>query len=367
MSRIPTRLFVELCAGTAALSLAHFAKGDPLKSRKGAYKQVKPPVSRMGSKAGYAEAILDVLGLEPGEGREVGTHYLWCEPDPGCRLLLYAYRKASLSQEAASILRGWAGEDPRALWERLRAEGPPRLPDGGAEAGEVARAVTMGQWSYRRMEPESGWCSVRVPCGEEPIIEGDRKPARNIAADIAGLATLPAEVHPDARAVDPREVARWLQIVASNELINVAWNEAAGRWQNTGKGGTTFGGPVGYGGDRVPGKLDALPGDLPADIAPDARAIEPGPCLPPGTICYMDPPYVGTTQYANHLGRADVVAIARRWAAAGATVCISEAEPIPDLVADGWEVADITGRRKGQRRTFSKQQSEYLTIKRATP
>lgn len=74
-----------------------------------------------------------------------------------------------------------------------------------------------------------------------------------------------------------------------------------------------------------------------------------------------------TTGYANKLPRADVIALARRWADAGATVCISEAEPIPELVADGWEVADITRRRKGQRRTFSKQQSEYLTIKRATP
>jgi len=288
VSRIPTRLFVELCAGTAALSLAHFAKGDPLKSRKGAYKQVKPPVSRMGSKAGYAEAILDVLGLEPGEGREVGTHYLWCEPDPGCRLLLYAYRKASLSQEAASILRGWAGEDPRALWERLRAEGPPRL-EGVAEAREVARWLT-------------------VTAGATGGVGGFK-----------GLHCRRANVD---------------GFIPSRKGLAQAVEEMS---------------------------------ELPATILPDARVADLSITLPHGTICYMDPPYVGTTQYANHLGRADVVAIARRWAAAGATVCISEAEPIPDLVADGWEVADITGRRKGQRRTFSKQQSEYLTIKRATP
>lgn len=291
MSRIPTRLFVELCAGTAALSLAHFAKGDPLKSRKGAYKQVKPPVSRMGSKAGYAEAILDVLGLEPGEGREVGTHYIWCEPDPGCRLLLEAYRDAALAKAAADIIRGWAGEDPRALWERLRAEGPPRLPEGQVDAGEVARQILTAGWAFRPGHPESGF---RDPYG-----------------GFSGS--------------------------GSTDTITVAGMVA---------------------------RVDGLPA-CPATILPDALDVDP-PALPAGTVVYVDPPYVGTTPYAHKLPRADVVALARRWAGAGATVCISEAEPIPDLVGDGWEVADITGRRKGQRRTFSKQQSEYLTIKRAT-
>lgn len=286
MSRHPTKLFVELCAGTAALSLAHFAKGAPLKSRKGAFKQVKPPVSRMGSKSGYAEAILDVLGLEPGEGQAAGTHYIWCEPDPGCRLLLEAYRDAALAKAAADIIRGWADEDPRALWERLRAEGPPRYP---ADAREVARWLTITAGATGGVGGFKGLHCLR------PSVDGFIPSRSSLSATI--------------EAAEP----------------------------------------------------------ITAVILPDARATDPWPSLPPGTVVYIDPPYVGTTQYANKLPRADVIALARRWADAGATVCISEAEPIPDLVADGWEVADITGRRKGQRRTFSKQQSEFLTIKRATP
>jgi hypothetical protein len=282
------------------------------------------------------------------------------------RLLLEAYRDGALAKAAAAIIRSWAGEDPRALWERLRAEGPPRCTDGGVEAGEVARVVTTGQWSYRRMEPESGWCSVRVPCGDEPIIEGDRKPARNIAADIAGLATLPAAIAPDARQVDPREVARWCQITASNRLINTAWSDAEGRWINTGDGGATFGGAAFCSPpERTAEALDGVVGDFPALIHPDARAVDPGPALPPGTVAYMDPPYVGTTGYASDLPRADVVALARRWAAAGAVVCVSEAEAIPDLVAEGWHAVRIDGERVGQRRTFSKQQAEWLTLNRA--
>jgi len=89
------------------------------------------------------------------------------------------------------------------------------------------------------------------------------------------------------------------------------------------------------------------------------------PALPPGTVAYMDPPYVGTTGYAADLPRAEVVALARRWAAAGAVVCVSEAEAIPDLVAEGWHAVRIDGERVGQRRTFSKQQAEWLTLNRA--
>jgi hypothetical protein len=341
-------LFVELCAGTAAVSLRLHRDG------------ARPPVSRMGSKSGFASVILRVLGLVPGQR---AAAYLWCEPDPGVRLLLEAYRDGALAKAAAAIIRSWAAEDPRALWERLRGEGPPRLPDGGAEAGEVARSYLLGAWSFRQSEPESGF--VASDNHSKPGRPGGRQSVATLASGIKGNPTLPAAIAPDARQVDPREVARVLQIIASNELINVAWSDVHNAWRNTGIGGTTFGGPIGYGGDRVPGKLEALPVPLPALIHPDARAVDPGPALLPGTVAYMDPPYVGTTGYAADLPRAEVVALARRWAAAGATVCISEAEAIPDLVAEGWHAVRIDGERVGQRRTFSRQQAEWLTLNRA--
>ncbi len=99
---------------------------------------------------------------------------------------------------------------------------------------------------------------------------------------------------------------------------------------------------------------------LPATITPDARAIEPAD-LPPGTVVYMDPPYVGTTGYGNDLPRSEVVSMARRWADAGARVASSEAEPIGALVDDGWFTVEITSQRIGQKRTFSKQQREWVT------
>ena len=272
----PVPLFVELCAGTAALSLRLHARG------------ARPPVSRMGAKTGYADAILRVLGLAPGAR---AAHYLWCEPDPGVRLLLEAYRDADLARAAAAIIRGWSDEEPRALWERLRAEGPPVLPATGPE---VARWQVLSAWAFRSGEPKSGFNAGAVYPRPATLTDHGGN-GRSVATEAA------------------------------------AW--------------------------------DGLP-EMPATIAPDARDVHP-PALPPGTVCYMDPPYLGTTGYAADLPRSEVVALARRWQAAGAVVCISEAEPIPELTADGWHAVRIDGERQGQKRTFSRQQAEWLTLSEA--
>ena len=112
--------------------------------------------------------------------------------------------------------------------------------------------------------------------------------------------------------------------------------------------------------ETIGARLDDLP-ELPATVL--VEAVEP-PRLPEGSWVYIDPPYQGTTGYAHDLPREEVVRLARLWREAGAHVCISEAEPIPDLVAEGWHVVEITGDRKGQKRTFSKQKREFLTMSR---
>lgn len=167
---------------------------------------------------------------------------------------------------------------------------------------------------------------------------------------------LPAAIAPDARQVDPREVARW---AVSHALTGMSGgydcaSERAAR-------GERWGGDVR---DFVPNRMSRIDA-MPATIAPDARAIDPGPALPPGTVVYADPPYLNTTGYAADLPRAEVVTLARRWAAAGAVVCISEAEAIPELVVEGWHTVRIDGERSGQKRTFSKQQAEWVTLNRA--
>jgi hypothetical protein len=87
---------------------------------------------------------------------------------------------------------------------------------------------------------------------------------------------IPATITPDARHIDPREVARWAQITASNRLIHTAWSDTEGRWINTGDGGATFGGdafcsPC----ERTAEGMEAAPGDVPAVVVPDAREVDP--------------------------------------------------------------------------------------------
>jgi len=233
----------------------------------------------MGAKTGYADVILRCMGLRPGQGAE---HYLWCEPDDGVRLLLHAYRDRELATKAAAIIRGWKGEEPRALWERLRAEGPATCPP--VDAREVARWAITAWQAYRQGFPDSGYRA-----------------------------------------------------------------SAGGDWPDRPPEGET-----------VATRLTDAP-TLPATIADDAREVDP-PRLPPGVVAYIDPPYLNTTGYAHLFPRSEWLPVVRRWRDAGALVVVSEAEPIPALMAEGWHAVRIDGERRGQKRTFSKQQAEWLTM-----
>lgn len=259
-------LLVELCAGTAALSLRLERAG------------ARPPVSRMGAKTGYSDAILALAGLNPGDK---AGHYLWCEPDDGVRLLLHAYRDADLAREAARIIRSWADEEPRALWERLRAEGPARCPP--VDAREV------GRWSF---------------------VQANKAP------------------HAECWKTVPRAA------VACGVEANLS----------------------------VVGLASRFLGGLPATIHDDARTAPVPVPVPPGTLVYMDGPYENTTGYSHLFPRGEQVEVARRWDSAGARVMISEAVPIEELTSEGWHAVEVTAMRVGQKRTFARVATEWVTM-----
>lgn len=270
MSPIP--LFVELCAGTAALSLRLAQPG------------ARPPVSRLGSKQGYADAILRVLGLRPGQG---ARRFLWADPDPGCRLLHEGYLDVELRSDASEMVRRWAVRPPKPLWRSLMAEGAPRA-------------------------------------------------------------------HP----ASARELARWARIITANRLITVYFDGAAGRWLNGGDGGVTHGGAEFCTDPEALAAALALAPDMVGSTAPSAFAWVPQP----EAICYIDPPYQGTTGYGNDLSREAVVDLALRWSEAGAVVCVSEAEALPELLDLGWCAREITWHKRGHSRSFSRQKREFLTM-----
>jgi hypothetical protein len=134
---------------------------------------------------------------------------------------------------------------------------------------------------------------------------------------------------------------------------------------NTGNGGTKFGGDFCTRIDRLVAAVERAEA-LPASVVTDAAAGPPD-VVPPGSVVVIDPPYVGTCPYAHDLPRAEVVRVARAWAAKGARVAVCEAEAIGELVADGWEPVEITDMKKGHRRSFSRQQVEMLTLSQPPP
>lgn len=123
-----------------------------------------------------------------------------------------------------------------------------------------------------------------------------------------------------------------------------------------------------------------LPGERRQDTTAVAVAVARLPRFPPlavwqgvaeglvlpddlrGFVMLADPPYQGTTGYPHgDCPRETVLRLAREWSERGAVVAVCEAEPLP---LDGWHHVEVTHGRKGQKRTFSRQQSEWLTLNR---
>ena len=329
------RLFVELCAGSAAVTLRLLGG-----------RRSRPPVSYQGSKNGLASTILHVLGLRSGQGADA---VLLNDPGPWSKVWRVLVDPAG-ARRVAEIIRGWVGEDPRALWERLRAEPVPE------DEGEAAArwAYINGQSVQKGGEGGASWFTRPNGDGQKDVASFARDTDR-----LSRLAFPPGTLvlGEDAAGIEPRDVARWLAVQGL-------------RYKDTGGFKATAGG--GWP-DRPPDidaparAVDGLAAWPPALVSNlDAADIDPRPPLPPGTVCYIDPPYFGDgsrkiTGYAHEFHRASVVEVAERWKAAGARVAVSECVAVPELVAAGWYAVEITGERRGQKRTFGAT-PEFLTL-----
>lgn len=93
---------IELCAGTAAVSLAALGCS-------------RFPVSRIGSKQGWTAPILAALGV-----RDVDTAIL-VEADPRLAALLTAMISTSERLAMARAVEASLADDSRAVWERARS------------------------------------------------------------------------------------------------------------------------------------------------------------------------------------------------------------------------------------------------------
>ena len=413
----PPRAFIEAPAGLASVSLR--LHGGP---------HCRPPISRMGNKAGYAEAILGLAGLR--SGQSAGA-FVWCEADADVRGLLRAYPDAAMLRRVADIIRGWADEEPRALWERLRAERKARGPvaDDAGVAGWICvqgRSI-MGVYG-------SGFVETEDTGGKARGLRPDNF-ARGCTtlADVAGWMWSTAVGHPggggytgEFRALGPTQQAHMGPTTCAKyverygvddrgyplapqgcsrgeladacadlaEVATPAGETAEGferlaEWMwVSGHGDSShpprLAAPYANSDGNADGSWKAPPRDWLATRCDRLRSGWPPvavlPSIPTaaelsamlgtpgdldGVVYYADPPYVGTTGYAASLPREAVVRAALDAAAMGALVMVSEAVAVEELVAHGWHAVDIGHTRRGQKRTFARVATEWVTMSRA--
>lgn len=108
---MPAPVLVELCAGSAAVSLRWLSP------------KARPPMSYQGGKRAYADRILEALGLQPGGGAADGRVVL-VEAGPWGEAWSI-WRSARGRREVIEYLRAWADLDPHQLWSDLHGAGVP--------------------------------------------------------------------------------------------------------------------------------------------------------------------------------------------------------------------------------------------------
>ena len=320
----------------------------------------QPPISWMGSKRGYTRVLMELLGLSrhhppvafvwsdvgpnvaalatlagaSGNARDVAGWFAsselaargdpaagyageqerydagkcWTRPNiKGCAVALDAL-PLPRAPEVAAIIRTWKDEEPRALWERLKAAGWPSLMPqeegrwlGPCEVGEVAGWLHANALSFVR----DGTANTYL------IPNGDGKTFTDRHGNQGHW-----------HATTPELTARYV--------------EAVTRWPRV----AAYQGTATRMVEQLPERLDNV-------------------------IAYLDPPYSGTTGYKfGGCPRSEVLRMALDLSARGATVAISEAVRLDRELGEGWTAVQIDGERKGQKLTFSVQQSEWVTMNR---
>lgn len=349
-------------------------------------RDLRPPVAWMGGKRRYARAILDALGVP----EEPPARVLLADAGPWgwvWPLLL----EASSAAEVARILRSWSGEHPRELWQRLAAQPPAEnLHERAAQwlwlQARSASGVPIW-WGGWRHVAASGkpatdrgedlrWPGHQAQRAAWLASDGRGEPRRAGARAVGGwrmgeeqkksrrgTRTLSEKGTANGRTggmVNPGTIAARVEALArAFARVHVAVHHGDAHAQADAQGIARrpwWSGREGCDCTDCDGTWCAWclehHGRRPCPVEQEAKASAPRVLLG-STFVYLDPPYLGATGYGWDMPRAEVLALARRWADAGAVVAVSEAEPL-DL--DGWHHVELT-RENGK--------AEWLTLSRA--
>lgn len=263
---------VELCAGTASVSLWAMARLPPL-------------TGYMGSKRRWASTLVHALGVDRPDRVVLVDAGPWGD-------VWTVLRDPAQRWRVAAQLDAWVAQDVHVLWSRLSAEPPP----ADAPAWRVAQFLWL---QARAAGTIPVWWSGEHHSWRSPTGAVDPTRDMDLAKRTRG---------------QPKEGR-----VASKGLAP----SVAGR-RGWGSGRRT----AALIASRVRA-LDALPWNRVEVVHGDCRNVDPIP----GATVYIDPPYAGCPRYAALLPRTEVLAIAERWTAAGARVAISKSTAL-DL--PGW-------------------------------
>ena len=100
------------------------------------------------------------------------------------------------------------------------------------------------------------------------------------------------------------------------------------------------------------------------------RLVQQLPGRLDGWVCFCDPPYKGDgsrkiTGYPHgDFSREDTLRLATELHRRGAVVAVSECVGLARELGEGWEQVEISHGRKGQVRSMSVEQREFLTVNR---
>ncbi len=286
---------VELCCGAAALSLHAL----------GAKQAVLP---YHGSKWKFREPLTDKLAER---GITELDPVLLNDTGPWGRTWKTLLSRSSLTL-VCNILRNYADQDPRSLYEGLKGSAAPILghPEFAAQHLFLARLSFSGK--------------------AIGIRDGRWRPAGFNQTSAYGCAATDrfGPVNP----MVPRLLARLEEW--SNELD---WGRI----------------------EKV-----SFPNTTPLITVTQSDAATVPVSVDGPTVIYIDPNYRGTTGFPNGaFPRASVVDTAMSWAAEDdAIVMVSEAEPITELVDRGWTPVQIAGPSPANSSPFKSKRPEWVTI-----
>lgn len=280
-------VFVELCAGTASVSLRAMLGADPL-------------VGMMGSKRRWASQLTAALEVARPEQVLLVDGGPWGD----CWQVLQSPAERA---QTARLLEAWDSVQLQDLWRALVAYPPPDDPAERAAQFLFLQARSAGAipvwWDAELGE----WQSPTGSRTEEAhrrggCALGSRHKGR--AYEAGGLerrrAMRGGAAVPKLRGLQrPSTIARRLR------------------------------------------RIDRMRWDCWTVVRDFVQRVRPIP----GATVLLDPPYVGCPRYPVLFPRAEVLATARAWHEAGARVAVCEAEPLRELVAEGWTARRLPGKK----------------------